>query len=151
MARVSRRCNLISSEDLLASIGFGGVTLQQVLNRLREELRLASAAATPVLSNEDLARSVTAQADQAAPAPPVHRTEAGSASPIIGLEGLEYRLGRIAATSPRCRWSAVCRCAGTPWPTTNAAATRFSCASKYSIGWACSKTSSPASPTIASM
>ncbi len=100
MARVSRRCNLISSEDLLASIGFGGVTLQQVLNRLREELRLASAAATPVLSNEDLARSVTAQADQAAPAPPVHRTEAGSASPIIGLEGLEYRLGGCCSPLP---------------------------------------------------
>jgi len=100
MARVARRCNLISSEDLLASIGFGGVTLQQVLNRLREELRLASAAATPVLSNEDLARSVTAQADQAAPAPPVHHTEAGSASPIIGLEGLEYRLGGCCSPLP---------------------------------------------------
>ena len=100
MARVSRRCNLISSEDLLASIGFGGVTLQQVLNRLREELRLASAAATPVLSNEELARSVTAQADQAAPAPPVHRTEAGSASPILGLEGLEYRLGGCCSPLP---------------------------------------------------
>jgi RelA/SpoT family (p)ppGpp synthetase len=100
MARVARRCNLISSEDLLASIGFGGVTLQQALNRLREELRLASAAATPVLSNEDLARSVTAQADQAAPAPPVHRTEAGSASPIIGLEGLEYRLGGCCSPLP---------------------------------------------------
>lgn len=100
MARAARRCNLISSEDLLASIGFGGVTLQQVLNRLREELRLASAAASPVLSNEDLARSVTAQADQAAPAPPVHHTEAGSASPIIGLEGLEYRLGGCCSPLP---------------------------------------------------
>ena len=100
MARVARRCNLISTEDLLASIGFGGVTLQQVLNRLREELRLASAAATPVLSNEDLARTVSAQADQAAPAPPLHQAGAGSASPILGLEGLEYRLGGCCSPLP---------------------------------------------------
>ena len=100
MARVARRCNLVGTEDLLAAIGFGGVTLQQVLNRLREELRLASAAAAPVLSNEDLARSVSAQADQAAPAPPLHRTEAGSASPILGLEGLEYRLGGCCSPLP---------------------------------------------------
>ncbi|MFN6345198.1 MAG: RelA/SpoT family protein, partial [Cyanobium sp.] len=42
LARVSRRCNLISTEDLLATLGFGGVTLQQVVNRLREEIRLAT-------------------------------------------------------------------------------------------------------------
>jgi len=97
MARVARRCNLLSSEDLLASIGFGGVTLQQVLNRLREELRLASAVAAPVQSNEELARSVSAMADPAAAAP---RGEAGAASPIQGLEGLEYRLGGCCSPLP---------------------------------------------------
>jgi RelA/SpoT family (p)ppGpp synthetase len=100
MAKVARRCNLISSEDLLAAIGFGGVTLQQVLNRLREELRLANAAAEPAPSNEDLARSVAAQAEQAIPAPPLHHSPAGSASPILGLEGLEYRLGGCCSPLP---------------------------------------------------
>ena len=92
MARVARRCNLLSTEDLLASLGFGGVTLHQVLNRLREELRLASAAATPELSNEQLARTVATQASPAG-AP-------GGDSPILGLEGLDYRLGGCCSPLP---------------------------------------------------
>jgi GTP diphosphokinase / guanosine-3',5'-bis(diphosphate) 3'-diphosphatase len=95
MAKVARRCNLVGTDDLLASLGFGGVTLHQVLNRLREELRLASAAAAPVLSNEDLARSVSAQAETAVAAP-----RHGDASPILGLEGLDYRLGGCCSPLP---------------------------------------------------
>jgi RelA/SpoT family (p)ppGpp synthetase len=97
MAKVARRCNLVATEDLLAAIGFGGVTLHQVLNRLREELRLASAEAQPVLSNEELARKVEAQAS-ATPAAPVGTH--GEASPILGLEGLEYRLGGCCSPLP---------------------------------------------------
>ncbi|MBD1195513.1 bifunctional (p)ppGpp synthetase/guanosine-3',5'-bis(diphosphate) 3'-pyrophosphohydrolase [Vulcanococcus sp. Clear-D1] len=97
MAKVARRCNLVATEDLLAAIGFGGVTLHQVLNRLREELRLASAEAQPVLSNEELARKVEAQA-AAAPVAPV--STHGEASPILGLEGLEYRLGGCCSPLP---------------------------------------------------
>ena len=52
MAKVAKRCNLVGTEDLLAALGFGGVTLHQVLNRLREEIRLASEAAAPVLDSE---------------------------------------------------------------------------------------------------
>ncbi len=100
MAKVARRCNLVGTEDLLAAIGFGGVTLQQAVNRLREEIRLSSQAAAPVLSNEELARSVTAQADQASQPAPHHHVEAGSASPILGLEGLEYRLGGCCSPLP---------------------------------------------------
>jgi guanosine-3',5'-bis(diphosphate) 3'-pyrophosphohydrolase len=100
MARVARRCNLVSTDDLLASLGFGGVTLHQVLNRLREELRLVSEATAPVLSNEELARSVTAQAESAGqrsgPAP----QQPGEASPILGLEGLDYRLGGCCSPLP---------------------------------------------------
>jgi guanosine-3',5'-bis(diphosphate) 3'-pyrophosphohydrolase len=92
MAKVARRCNLTGTDDLLASLGFGGVTLHQVLNRLREELRLASAAATPELSNEQLARTVAAQAG------PV--SQHGSDSPILGLEGLDYRLGGCCSPLP---------------------------------------------------
>jgi RelA/SpoT family (p)ppGpp synthetase len=97
MARVARRCNLVGTEDLLAAIGFGGVTLQQALNRLREELRLASAGDVAPLSNEELARSVTAQAE--ASHLPAQRGEAGT-SPILGLEGLEYRLGGCCSPLP---------------------------------------------------
>jgi (p)ppGpp synthase/HD superfamily hydrolase len=99
IAKVARRCNLVSTDDLLASLGFGGVTLHQVLNRLREELRLASVAAAPVLSNEDLARSLSAQAEAAStrPAPP---STHGGDSPILGLEGLDYRLGGCCTPLP---------------------------------------------------
>jgi GTP diphosphokinase / guanosine-3',5'-bis(diphosphate) 3'-diphosphatase len=99
MAKVARRCNLVSTEDLLASLGFGGVTLHQVLNRLREELRLATTAATPQLSNEELARSVTAQAE-ASPRPTPAAHPHGDTSPILGLEGLEYRLGGCCSPLP---------------------------------------------------
>ena len=40
MNKVANRCNLKTTEDLLASLGFGGLTLHQVLNRLREEIKL---------------------------------------------------------------------------------------------------------------
>ena len=97
MAKVARRCNLTGTEDLLASLGFGGVTLHQVLNRLREELRLASAAAAPVLSNEQLAASVSAGRGAQAEA---QAASAGGASPILGLEGLDYRLGGCCSPLP---------------------------------------------------
>jgi len=93
LARVARRCNLIGSEDLLASLGFGGVTLQQVVNRLREEIRLASAEAAPTLSNEQVAAGVSA----AAPATPLHQSPG---SPILGVEGLEYRMGGCCCPLP---------------------------------------------------
>ena len=92
MAKVARRCNLAGTDDLLASLGFGGVTLHQVLNRLREELRLASAAATPELSNEQLARTVAAQTGAI--------SQHGSDSPILGLEGLDYRLAGCCSPLP---------------------------------------------------
>jgi GTP diphosphokinase / guanosine-3',5'-bis(diphosphate) 3'-diphosphatase len=96
MERVARRCNLVGIDDLLASLGFGGVTLHQVLNRLREELRLVSTAAVAPLSNEELARSVSAHGEQAGARPAAH----GSDNPILGLEGLDYRLGGCCSPLP---------------------------------------------------
>jgi len=93
MARVVRRCNLVASDDLLAALGFGGVTLHQVVNRLREEIRLATEAAAPVLSNEQVAAGLVA-AQPASTAPP------SGSSPILGVEGLEYRLGGCCSPLP---------------------------------------------------
>ena len=39
MKKVAEKLNLKTTEDLLASLGFGATTLHQVLNRLREEIR----------------------------------------------------------------------------------------------------------------
>jgi RelA/SpoT family (p)ppGpp synthetase len=92
MARVARRCNLSGSEDLLASLGFGGVTLHQATNRLREEMRLQEAAAAPVVTNEQLAKNLSEQAEALNADP--------SGSPILGVEGLEYRLGGCCCPLP---------------------------------------------------
>ncbi|MFO7629784.1 MAG: bifunctional (p)ppGpp synthetase/guanosine-3',5'-bis(diphosphate) 3'-pyrophosphohydrolase [Prochlorococcaceae cyanobacterium] len=102
MAKVARRCNLVSAEELLATLGFGGVTLHQVLNRLREELRLASEAAAPVLSNEQVAAAVVAAQPAHAAAHSAAATPSSSlaASPILGLEGLDYRLGGCCSPLP---------------------------------------------------
>jgi guanosine-3',5'-bis(diphosphate) 3'-pyrophosphohydrolase len=94
LARVARRCNLISTEDLLATLGFGGVTLQQVVNRLREEIRLATAAAAAPPTNEELAASVSARQESASPA------SAPGGCPILGVEGLEYRIGGCCSPLP---------------------------------------------------
>jgi guanosine-3',5'-bis(diphosphate) 3'-pyrophosphohydrolase len=100
MERVARRCNLVSTEDLLAALGFGGVTLHQMLNRLREELRLASEAAAPVLSNEELARNLSAQREQGAAGASPHPSVHGGSRPIVGLDGLEYRMGGCCSPLP---------------------------------------------------
>jgi RelA/SpoT family (p)ppGpp synthetase len=100
MARAARRCNLTASEDLLAALGFGGVTLHQALNRLREEMRLLTAERTPEPSNEEVARAV--QQAPSAPASQGGRAASGTPAetPILGLEGLEYRLGGCCSPLP---------------------------------------------------
>ena len=162
MARVARRCNLVSTEDLLASIGFGGVTLQQALNRLREEIRLVTAAAAPLPNGSKLPpwrRPSTATPVRswawrgwsigwAAVAAPCPAKGLWAASPWATTASRST--APTAPTWPRCPWSAACRCAGIPSPTMVAAAIRCSCALRCSIGSACSRTSSPASPTAAS-
>ncbi|WP_413744565.1 RelA/SpoT family protein [Synechococcus sp. MIT S9451] len=95
MTRVSERCNLHSTEDLLAALGFGAVTLHQVLNRLREEIRLQTEAEAQPLSNEDVARKLV---EHQADAPP--RQRPGEIQPILGLEGLDYRLGGCCSPLP---------------------------------------------------
>ena len=95
MAQVARRCNLVCTEDLLAALGFGGVTLQQVVNRLREEIRLATAAASPELTNEQVAAAVTTGHSVETSV-----TTPASGCPIMGLEGLEYRLAGCCSPLP---------------------------------------------------
>ena len=96
MTRVAERCNLHSTEDLLAALGFGAVTLHQVLNRLREEVRLQTEAEAQPLSNEDVARKLVEQQAEGTPA----RERPGDSQPILGVEGLDYRLGRCCGPLP---------------------------------------------------
>ena len=93
MVRVAQRCNVVTTEDLLASLGFGAVTLQQVLNRFREEIRLQAQEEEAPLSNEEVARALVAPKDAAQP----QRSGAGA---ILGIEGLDYRLGGCCSPLP---------------------------------------------------
>ena len=93
MARVAHRCNVGDTDDLLACLGFGAVTLHQVLNRLREEIRLLAEEDSRPPSNEEVARALVPSRD-AAPQRP-HHDDA-----ILGVEGLDYRLGGCCSPLP---------------------------------------------------
>ena len=93
MVRVAQRCNVVTTEDLLASLGFGAVTLQQVLNRFREEIRLQAQEEEEPLSNEEVARALVAPKDGA-------QSQRSGAGAILGIEGLDYRLGGCCSPLP---------------------------------------------------
>tara|TARA_Y100001968_G_scaffold51762_1_gene42732 strand:- start:43054 stop:45384 length:2331 start_codon:yes stop_codon:yes gene_type:complete len=88
MAKVVERCNLKTVDDLLASLGFGGITLHQVLNRLREEIRIATLIPETTISNEDVAQKISEQVNSTN-----IKKHSSNHSPILGVEGLDYRLG----------------------------------------------------------
>ncbi|MDB9525071.1 bifunctional (p)ppGpp synthetase/guanosine-3',5'-bis(diphosphate) 3'-pyrophosphohydrolase [Oscillatoria sp. CS-180] len=79
---VAERCNYPSAEDLLAGLGYGEVTLNLVVNRLREAVKAQQpieATATDEDSETLIAEAITQ------PPRPVNRQ---SDSPILGIEGL---------------------------------------------------------------
>lgn len=96
MSRVAERCNLQTTDDLLAGLGFGALTLQQVLNRLREEIRLQTAAVEEPLTNEDVARQLVKQSEQTT----YREIPSAGAEPILGIEGLDHRLGGCCSPLP---------------------------------------------------
>ena len=95
LVRVAQRCNMLTTEDLLAALGFGAVTLHQVLNRLREEIRLLAEKENEFPTNEDEAvvRSLAPVRDTAS-------DSCGREGAILGLEGLDYRLGGCCSPLP---------------------------------------------------
>jgi GTP pyrophosphokinase/guanosine-3',5'-bis(diphosphate) 3'-pyrophosphohydrolase len=94
MKKVAHRCNLKSTEDLLASLGFGGLTLHQVLNRLREEIKIQTEEIKNE-SNEELAKSLINKNNSIAT-----KSHATNKSPITGVEGLDYRIGKCCSPLP---------------------------------------------------
>ncbi len=96
MKKVAERCNIQSIEDLLAGLGFGAITLQQVLNRLREEIRLQNISLHKGSNdNVELAQTLESKRDQ-----PLERSHSPEGNPIIGVEGLDYRLGGCCSPLP---------------------------------------------------
>ena len=94
MKKVANRCNLKTTEDLLASLGFGGLTLHQVLNRLREEIKLNTEDIKNE-SNSEIAKTLKSKNDLSN-----NKSFARSKSPISGIEGLDYRIGKCCSPLP---------------------------------------------------
>ncbi|MDY6805191.1 MAG: bifunctional (p)ppGpp synthetase/guanosine-3',5'-bis(diphosphate) 3'-pyrophosphohydrolase [Cyanobacteriota bacterium] len=86
MQIVAQRCNHNSVEDLLAGLGHGELTVNQVVNRLREAVK----AATPI--DTDSEESTLAVALQKTAAADRRSTSDNKSSPILGVEGLMYHL-----------------------------------------------------------
>ena len=63
ITKVAERCNLKSTEDLLAALGFGALTLHQVINRFREEIKIQSQAPETELSDIALESQIGSQAN----------------------------------------------------------------------------------------
>ncbi len=93
--KVARRCNLQSTEELLASLGFGALTLHQVINRLREEIRLENIGTDEINSNNENIKKNDQQSNSNQ-----KRTNKFSKVPILGIEGLDYRLGGCCSPLP---------------------------------------------------
>ena len=95
MQKVAERCNLYTVNDLLAAVGFGALTIHQVANRIREEIRLQTkhlsppkpqpVPTTPAPSSRDL----SATADQL------------RGNPILGVDGLDFRLAGCCTPLPK--------------------------------------------------
>jgi GTP diphosphokinase / guanosine-3',5'-bis(diphosphate) 3'-diphosphatase len=95
MQSVAERCNYQAPEDLLAGLGYGEVTLNLVVNRLRETIRKQQ---PPGLKLEagGLDANITLPT-------PSHRNvpiAPPSNSPILGIEGLMYHMAGCCHAVP---------------------------------------------------
>jgi len=72
----------------LASLGFGGLTLHQVLNRLREEIKLQTED-IKTDSDSEIAQSLKSNSNLS-----TNKLYSAAKSPIAGIEGLDYRIGK---------------------------------------------------------
>jgi GTP pyrophosphokinase len=91
MQAVAERCNYHTVEDLLAALGYGEITLNLVVNRLREAVKarqpvVTGAADLTALDAQIPARSATTDLRSTLP------TSRTSGEAIAGVEGLLYHL-----------------------------------------------------------
>ncbi|WP_088890856.1 RelA/SpoT family protein [Leptolyngbya ohadii] len=94
MQAAAERCNYQSAEDLLAALGYGEVTLNLVLNRLREAIK-ATQPIAPAPPAEEV-QTLLMPSNAPAPAAPSH----GKDSPIAGVEGLLHSLAKCCNPVP---------------------------------------------------
>ncbi|MBD3560728.1 bifunctional (p)ppGpp synthetase/guanosine-3',5'-bis(diphosphate) 3'-pyrophosphohydrolase [Planktothrix sp. FACHB-1355] len=89
MQAVAERCNYHSVEDLLAALGYGEVTLNLVVNRIREAVKSQQPIAP---APEVLPPLPTTQRSSASANGSKGGVQSRTSSPIAGVEGLLYYL-----------------------------------------------------------
>ncbi|NES96991.1 MAG: bifunctional (p)ppGpp synthetase/guanosine-3',5'-bis(diphosphate) 3'-pyrophosphohydrolase [Desertifilum sp. SIO1I2] len=94
MQATAERCNYHGVEDLLAALGYGEVTLNLVVNRLREAIK-AKQPITPASNAEDACTIISTLLPSPAPSPTPQ-----SKSPIVGVEGLLYHIAGCCTPIP---------------------------------------------------
>ena len=94
MKKVAHRFNLKNTEDLLASLGYGGITLHQALNRFREEIKIISEE-IKVETDIDLVKNIKDQNNSTK-----FTNKSSKKSPISGIEGLDFRIGKCCSPLP---------------------------------------------------
>ncbi|MEM6520509.1 MAG: bifunctional (p)ppGpp synthetase/guanosine-3',5'-bis(diphosphate) 3'-pyrophosphohydrolase [Cyanobacteria bacterium P01_C01_bin.70] len=85
---VAEKCNYPSAEDLLAGLGYGEVTLNLVVNRLREAVKAQQPIEARTTTTEEDAETLLAEAISS----PARPAKSNSDSPIFGVEGLLYHM-----------------------------------------------------------
>lgn len=97
MQTAAERCNYQTVDDLLAGVGYGEVTLNLVVNRLREAIKAQQPIAPA--TDETLAADVGLLVAPS-PAPAIRPSYRSSDSPIAGVEGLLYGLAGCCTPVP---------------------------------------------------
>ncbi len=95
MLRIAERLNYQASDDLLAALGYGEVTVAAVYNKLQEKIREQQKKATEVSDSA----SITPQ-QVASLLPPTPRALPRNDQPILGVEGIVSHLARCCNPLP---------------------------------------------------
>jgi GTP pyrophosphokinase len=101
MQEVAERCNYHSVDDLLAALGYGEITLNLVVNRLREIIRKHQPELKPAPA--DITSDLEGDLKLSGPASgPANRNGSAptSNSPILGIEGLMYHMAGCCNALP---------------------------------------------------
>lgn len=90
MQMVTQRCNYHSVDDLLAALGYGEITQNHVVNRLRDAVK----------ELQPVEEIIEAEEELEFPAQLADESHHGSKSPIIGVEGMLYHLAGCCKPLP---------------------------------------------------
>ncbi len=96
MQRTTERCNYQHVDDLLAGLGYGEITLNLVVNRLREEIKAQQPIAVAAETLQDELSLVTAYPYSHAPSQSCSTKNA----PILGVEGLLHNIAGCCKPIP---------------------------------------------------